>query len=223
MEGPAVTALDCLRRETRFHQCVSDADRIALTGRPPTLTGYVSYLAKMYGYEAPLESALSVAPDLAKHLDVSNRMKAATLGTDLVALGFPPANLLALPVCAFEPLRSLPQALGWLFVSEKNRTGHQLFRTYLSHELPAVLDGSTPGITRTSADDWRQFERVLEGIVTRDSRALDKVIEAAIEAYDCQHYWFCPGILSGTQMQHGQRIAQERLRTRPRSTRRSAD
>lgn len=209
MQSLQSAALTRLRSATRLHQCVADADRLALVGKPPSLPAYLSYLARMYGFDAPLESALNVAPELTARIDLSKRMKANVIGMDLCDQGFPAADLLGLPHCALAPFQTLPEALGWLFVSEVNRSGHQLFRTYLARELPAVLQGASIAVTLTTAAEWRQLGALLDDVAASDACALDGVIEAAIHGFDCAHRWLRPGTPSGTHVRDAQRTAAE--------------
>ena len=216
MRSPDTSALELLRRATRFHRCVADADRLAIVGKPPSLAGYMAYLGRMYGFEAPLESALNVAPGLASRLDLAKRVSATTLGMDLCALGFPASDLLSLPHCGMSIFRSLPEALGWLYVSEANRSGHQMFRTYLARELPAVLRGSTISVPRTTSAEWAQLAALLDEVTASDPCAIDAVVDAAIQGFDCEHLWLRPGTPSGTQMRDALRVAEERLKAAPR-------
>ena len=185
-----MSALERLRRATRFHQCVTDADRLALVGKSPNLAAYVGYLTKMYGFETPLESALSL------------RLDSARLGIELGALGYPMSNVAVLPQCALPALDGEAEALGWQFVSEANRSGHQMFRTYLSRSLPAVLRGSAILIAPVMSADVQQLEAKL------DRMQLEPVIEAATRAFDCLHAWMRPDTPSGS-------TAQKALRARP--------
>jgi heme oxygenase len=209
---PPESPLSELRRATRFHQCVADADRFALVGKPPSLPAYVQYLGKLYGFEAPLESALNIAPGLSSRIDLARRMKSPVIGMELCALGFPASRILELPQCTFSPFQTLAEALGWLFVSEVNRSGHHLFRTYFAHELPAAAESSGAYIARTNSTEWEQLGAVLDEVCAVDPATLDGAIDAAIRGFDYGHMWLRPGTPSGTYMQNAQRIAEERLR-----------
>src|SRR6476660_8666673 len=57
-----VSTLERLAKQTAVHRCVADADRLALTDNPATEEHYTSYLVRTYGFQAPLESALSIVP-----------------------------------------------------------------------------------------------------------------------------------------------------------------
>ena len=88
-----VSTLERLAKQTAVHRCVADADRLALTDNPATEEHYTSYLVRTYGFQAPLESALSIVPGLSAHLDLSRRVWSGVLASDLVALGYPPAQV----------------------------------------------------------------------------------------------------------------------------------
>jgi heme oxygenase len=204
-----IAVLDRMRAETRLHHSVADADRLALAGRPPTVDGYFEYLLKMFGFEAPLETALAVAP--LRGLDLSQRMKASTLADDLRALGFPPERLLNIPYCSFAPFRSTTEALAWLFVSEANRSSHQLFRTYISFQLPELASQSVAP-KRTSREEWHQLGAMLDSAVSSGESAIEELTDCAAAAFDCQHRWFQPDSPSGSVMRAAQRSAEESIR-----------
>jgi heme oxygenase len=185
---------------------VADADRLAMVGRPPTPARYTDYLARVYGFEAPLESALAVAP---LQLDISRRMKASVLGDDLCALGFPADKILSLPCCELSPIRSELRALGWLFVSESNRAGHQVFRTYLSIELPDITRSNAE---RATSDQWRELDEYLGRTIGERVDLFEELLETVEYAYDLQHEWFRPAAPSGTVMRAAYQKAEALLR-----------
>lgn len=187
---------------------MADADRVAVVGTPATLEKYVAYLCKMYGFEESLESALTMSP-LARAIDLTKRTKARFLGTELFALGFPPERLLSLPSYSFSLLRDEVDALAWLFVSECNRSSHELLRRYLAHQLPQLATSTTE---RTTSEQWNEFDAVLEQRCADRGTLFDDVAAAVIKAFDEQHEWFHPEGPSGTAMATAQRSTQDEIR-----------
>ena len=184
--------LEQLHEEMRFHQCVADADRLALAGGDASRDTYIGYLLKTYGFEAPLESAISVAPELASLIDLRSRATTAAILDDLRALGFRAEEMLRVPHCSLGAIRTLHEALGWLYVAEMNRTSHQLLRGYVARRLEHVA----PLTTSPAAARWAQLSTALERV--RDHAA--DVIAAASRAYDTQHFWFSPEAPSATAL-----------------------
>jgi heme oxygenase len=186
-----VRTLERLDKQTAVHRCVADADRLALTDHPATEHRYNSYLVRTYGFQAPLESAFAVMPELSAHVDLSHRVWSGVLASDLVALGYPIEQILDAPVRARAPFRTLTEALGWLYVAEQTRNGHQLLRHYLATKL-ARLSRATC-VARVTKSQWAELAAVLDRVESQD--ALEHAI---VDAFEAQHRWFRPGSPSAT-------------------------
>jgi heme oxygenase len=183
--------LERLDRQTAVHRCIADADRLALTDSPATEDRYTSYLVRTYGFQAPLESAFAIMPALAAHVDLSHRVWSGVLASDLVALGYPIERILDAPVRTRAPFRTLTEALGWLYVAEQTRNGHQLLRHYLATKLSRVSRGSC--VPRVTKCQWADLGNALEQAASRE--ALER---AVVDAFEAQHRWFRPDSPSAT-------------------------
>ncbi|MBV8762334.1 MAG: hypothetical protein JO257_33905 [Deltaproteobacteria bacterium] len=185
-----------------MHRCVADADRLALTDHPATRERYVDYLVRLYGFQAPLESAFSLVSGLPPDVAVREREWTRTLVSDLQALGYSLERVLYTPLHKRRPFRSAAEALGWLYVAEVTRNGHQLLRHFLARKVPDVLLGASPEIGRVSHDQWQALSSALDDVASSDE-AQGELHDAALDAYDAQHRWFRPDAPSGSAIKSG--------------------
>lgn len=209
--------LERVRSQTAIHRRVADADRLALTDGSPTTERYASYLVRMYGLQAPLESALVMTPGLADRIDLTLRSYTGSIMADLLALGLPLERVLELPLRPCAPIRSMSDALGWLYVAEQNRTGHQLLRRDLARKLPRVLDGSSLEWPPVTKQEWSELGDMMEEVCQADPTAANAIVDAAIVAYDTQHRWIRPERPTGSDVCAGLHHARATLATSSRS------
>jgi heme oxygenase len=196
--------LERLDKQTAVHRCVADADRLALTDNPATEQRYTAYLVRTYGFQAPLESAFAITPGLDAHVDLSHRVWSGVLASDLVALGYPIEQILDAPVRTRAPFRTLTEALGWLYVAEQTRNGHQLLRHYLATKLDRLSGISC--VPRVTKCQWAELDNVL------DEAAPSEALEhAVLEAFEAQHRWFRPSSPSATTVVFALRHARSAL------------
>ena len=107
--------------------------RVSLETRLRDAHSYARLLARMYGFYAPLESALGEVRGYdTLGLDFDRRRKAHRLAADLTALGRDPA---ALPLRAAAPPGSLSVALGCMYVLEGATLGGQYVRRAVAARL----------------------------------------------------------------------------------------
>src|SRR5262245_12396130 len=95
---PVSSMLHRLDSETRTHHGDVDTYWLELLAEGVTLDHYKSQLARVYGFEAPLESALAYTPHLVIP-DRRDRARSGLIAQDLLALGVRPSNVTALPQC----------------------------------------------------------------------------------------------------------------------------
>jgi heme oxygenase len=166
-----------LRVATRAQQCAADADALAWISQPITRDRYREFLIRIYGIEAPLESAFAMTSGLDEWV-AGARRKLALLVDDLRALEVPPDRLLELPRCAIAPFRDRFDALAWAYVLEANTTNRQILaRRIGSRALPMAY---------LAAHD-RSARKLVDGVESpQDATA---ILEAAFDAYASQHRW----------------------------------
>src|SRR5262249_18784732 len=129
--------IERLNDETRIHHTEADGDFDLLFRDDAASTHYQYFLMRVYGFEAPLEAALSMTPNLGLMLDLRERQKTSFLAQDLLALGLRPQELAELPLCLAMPqFRAAAEALGWMYVIERSTLAHSVIRRHLLTKLP---------------------------------------------------------------------------------------
>ncbi|MDB4955188.1 MAG: Heme oxygenase-like protein [Myxococcales bacterium] len=150
--------------ETRAHHVRADADRLALLTPSVLRIDYLAYLAKLYAFEAPIETALLRTPGLDGVIPLKSRTASILLATDLLALG------LRLPKLdrverAMTPYASIGQALGALYVIERGRRLHGTIRRHLIAQLPKEMRAAGSYLSAHEARafaNWRELGTVLD-------------------------------------------------------------
>jgi len=178
-----------LALETKAHHAAADADRLALL-EDGTPERYRTFLKSVYAFESRYESALVRAPDLDPRI-IRARSKAHHLRDDLYALGVHEDDLAALMQPAIPVFQSEAEAIGWVYVVERNTLLHGLLRRALWRSMPAVIDragsylgayGNAPG------SHYRDLGADIDGAARRAIPS--QIVEAANAAFACQHLWF---------------------------------
>jgi heme oxygenase len=149
---------------------------------------YRARLARILGFEAAVEGAVAAVLDATV---IRGRMKAHWLRRDLHVLGMTAAELECLP---YWPTRfaSMIQALGWLYVIERQTLLAGLIRRQLEHrfaELHAATSylsayGDTPGAR------FRSLCMTIDEYAAREPRHPTLIVAAASEAFRCQRQWY---------------------------------
>lgn len=165
----------------------------------PTLASYRYFLARLYGFDAPLLASLLVTPGLDLAV-LASRPRASDLANDLLALGITPREAQMLQRRHEVPRFScVAEALGWLYVSERVTLCHPMIRARLRAEMPATLRiaGSYVGRTRTPHVAWTQLGCHLDDAATCEDVA-GQIVDAAHAALASQRRWFdataCDGL-----------------------------
>ncbi|MBA3394341.1 MAG: biliverdin-producing heme oxygenase [Deltaproteobacteria bacterium] len=178
-----------LALETRRHHGVADAQRLVLL-EGATPTSYQDFLGLVLGFESAYERAL-VAADVDPKL-VRQRVKSSRIRHDLIALGASEADLAELPTCVIPVFRTAAEALGWVYVIERNTLLHGLLRRHLATVLPEEMErassylaayGDTPG------EHYRELSTALED-AAREAITPGEIVIAAHAAFEAQRLWF---------------------------------
>ncbi len=184
--------IERLHAETRVNHSDADADFDLLFREQTSHEDYLLYLTRQYGFEAPMESALELTPNLDLMIDLRERQKAQLIAQDLLGLGVKPADLQLIPQCLRVPqFRGAAEALGWMYVIERATLAHSVIRRHLLTRLPkAMRDASSylqayAGMVGTR---WREFGTVLDD-VARHPAIADRIVDAANEAFRTQRRW----------------------------------
>jgi len=133
--------LNRLNVETRVYHGEADADVDDYLFRAGvSAADYRTFLMRAYGFVAPIEAALAIAPGLDEVIDVCTRAKAALLVHDLLALGMTLDEVQTLPQCQTVPVfRGPAAALGWMYVIERPLLSAAVIRGHLSSFLPTEM------------------------------------------------------------------------------------
>ena len=188
---PESWMLSRVNRETRVHHQLADNDRLALLSAGADRVKYVGMLSRIFGFEAPVEAAVTMAPGLDQLLDVRDRSSLRLLRADLQALGVFDAS--QLPRCtSVAPLRDAADALGWMYVVERNTLMHGMIERHLRGRMPEVLKtaGSyLAGQQRSNGQRLRDLGTAMDRMA-KDPACAARIVSAAKTAFRIQHGWY---------------------------------
>ena len=132
--------LNRLDLETRDRHADVDGYWLDLMASGVTRDQYKSVLMRIYGFEAPLESALVYTPHLVV-ADRRERTRSGLIVQDLLALGITPGKITALPQCAgIVPFEDPEEALGWKYVIERPTQLHSAIKRNVLSRVPEVAN-----------------------------------------------------------------------------------
>jgi heme oxygenase len=180
-----------LDQDTRPRHAVADADRLALVTSTVTSEEYRRFLERVYGFETAVETAIQMTPGLGEFVDLRARVQLRLLKSDLTVLGV--TNLARLPRCkSVAPFHTHHDALGWIYVLDRNQLLHGVLRRHLEKQLPAQLaiaGAYLTGNDRVAASRRRELGDTL-AVVAKTAADADRVIVAAHAGFRCQRHWF---------------------------------
>lgn len=174
-----------LDKATRRWHADADAPWLDLLHASLRRQDYIDHLVRMYGFEAPLESACAYTPQLGRVLDYRQLRRAGSLAQDLLALGMTPAELASLPQCfSITPFRDVPEALGWRYVVERSTLHHRLVHRVVLDRVPEASHACAylRMFEGADAEHWRAFTNTLELFAARTEVAT-QIVEAADAAF----------------------------------------
>ncbi len=184
--------IERLHSATRMMHVDADADFDLLFREDTRHADYLLFLTRQYGFEAPLEAAFAMTPNLALMIDLYERQKAPLLAQDLLALDVSPFELSSLPLCLRVPqFRGAAEALGWMYVIERATLAHNVIRRHLVTRLPKAMREASyylqayNGMVGTR---WREFGNVLDDVARHPALA-ERIADAALEAFRVLHRW----------------------------------
>jgi len=180
-----------LDQQTRPRHAIADADRLAPITGGVTADGYRQFLERVYGFEAAVESSIQLTPALGEIVDLRSRRQLRLLKSDLSALGV--TNCARLPRCRSVTLfRTHHEALGWMYVLDRNLRLHGVLRRHLEKQIPAQLATAgayLSGNERATGSRLRELGDALDS-VARSPEDADRIVVAAHAAFRCQSHWF---------------------------------
>jgi heme oxygenase len=179
-----------LQRETQPLLDCACGDRMCVVGQPTNAASYLAYLERIYGFEWPVESAFLRAPALGDVIDLRWRTQIRLLRADLAALGVLDPSLV--PACAPIAFTDRAEALGWMYVIERNALLHGQVRRDLERRIAREIIAAGSYLTGG--------ERAVGARLAELGAALDRfayttdianqIVAAARVALRRQHQWF---------------------------------
>lgn len=175
---------------TRDSHAELDAYWLDLMAQGVTAVRYQEQLIRVYGFEAPLESALAYTPSFVV-ADRRDLTRSGLIVQDLMALGMKASAASRLPQCLdIAPFRDPNEALGWWYVCERQSQLYSGIKRHLVSRVPQLAQAcmflsSYDGI---AAARWQQLGAVLD---TQAWKYGDEpFITAAKAAFACARRWF---------------------------------
>ena len=183
--------LNTLDMETRDHHPDVDRYWLDLMASAVTRDQYRAHLVRVYGFEAPVESALSYTPHLVI-ADRRERTRSGLIAQDLLALGTTPHRIAALPQCSdISPFGEPAEALGWKYVIERPTQLHSAIKRNVLSRVPDIANACSylSAHDGVAAARWQQFGLLLDEVARRPG-AKQRLITAAHEAFIAMTGWF---------------------------------
>ena len=184
--------IERLTSETRIHHADADTDLDGLFRSDVTSTHYLMFLMRAYGFEAPLEAALSMTPRLEQLIDLRTRARAGFLAQDMMALSLRPADVTELPLCITIPqFRSVAEAMGWLYVAERTTLAHNVIRRHLMTRLPLEMEIASAYLSSYDGvvgKRWQELGAAFDEVAQQPAIA-DRIIQAAGDAFRARRSW----------------------------------
>jgi heme oxygenase len=188
---PPSTMLNRLDMETREQHGEVDGYWLDLMASGVTREQYKALLTRIYGFEAPVESALAYTPHLVI-ADRRERTRSALIVQDLLALGITPGKITALPQCnSIAPFGDPAEALGWKYVIERPTQLHSAIKRNVIARLPDVANACAylSACDGIAAVRWQQFGLLLDEVAKRPN-AIEGMLSAAKQAFVAMTDWF---------------------------------
>lgn len=175
-------ALHRLKDETADLHAAAER-HVRILDRDATEATYARYLAKMFGFHAPLEMAFAQHAGLeAAGFAAMQRRKRAWIVADLEALGVDAAP----PVCPAVPeLGDVTRASGVAYVIEGSMLGGKFILAKMGPSLSSVLGRASRFLEGYRADTgsrWKQFGSLVERVLFDDA-AVDRAIAGARDTF----------------------------------------
>ena len=158
----------------------------------PTTAGYRRFLCMLYGFQAPLENALVLTPQMDTHACfLESRWKAARIASDLMSLGLTrhEHSLLARrqSVPAFA---NAGHAFGFMYATERLMLPIEAMRIRLEVEMPVVTTiahNFLYSYAGSAEPRWRQYGTHLDRLAKQFDA--DQIVASARAGIDSLAAW----------------------------------
>jgi len=154
----------------------------------PTRSAYRYMLARIYGFEAPVGTALLLAPNLDANFG-RPRIRSGRLAADLIALTIAPAEQALLSRRHPVPvIRSAGEALGWLYVLERLAQRVAPLTRHLYDRLPAEILAAGSYLQSASEISLFGLGDALD-LLARTNAMADRIAAGANAGFRSMHTW----------------------------------
>ena len=184
-----------LALETAPHHQAADDDRLSVMDSK-SLDDYRTWLAAVYGFELRVEQAMARVVELDTSM-LRERLKMGRLREDLSALGLSPTQINHLPTASSFPFTSAPQALGWMFVLERQSLMAGIIYRHLTHTLGDGVRAASRYLTaygEQPAAKFRELGDILSKCALRYTTGT--IIASAHDAFRAQRQWYLTSMMT---------------------------
>ncbi|MDQ3368204.1 MAG: hypothetical protein M3680_22500 [Myxococcota bacterium] len=177
-----------MKRETKHLHAAAGTDRLQL-GLVDSPERYARFLGQIWGFEAPVEAAFARTPGLAELVELRARTAIRMLRADLMALGVTSPS--SLPSTHAVPGLQPGEALGWMFVIERNAAVHAEVCARLTDRLSRSLLLAGSYLSSSAAIEARclALGTALDR-VARTPEVVRQICDAATLAFARQRQWY---------------------------------
>jgi heme oxygenase len=178
---------------TRKHHDAADAPWLGLMVPSVDQRQYMDHLIRIFGFEAPLESALRYTPGLNALIDLRARTRTGLLAQDLMRLGMSASQIAKLPQ-RFIAFSDACDALGWMYVVERSALRHGGVLRYLVEHIPEVNRASSylAAYDAATGNRWSELGTALD-VVGESTATIFQVALAANQGFQAMREWFRDG------------------------------
>ena len=197
---------------TRKHHDAADAPWLDLMVPSVDQQDYVDHLVKIYGFEAPLDSALRYTPGLNALIDLRARTRTGLLAQDLMRLGMSASQIARLPQ-RFIAFSDAIDALGWMFVVERSALRHGGVLRYLVEHIPEINRASSylAAYDAATGNRWSELGAALDSVGSAPS-VVHQLVRAANQGFQALRDWFSDGDSGVHELIHLDTDAHEKRR-----------
>ncbi len=187
----ATQAVDRLDEQTRHLHADMEREAAALLSAT-TAEEYQRYLARTYGFIAPLERCLLDTAGLDPYLDDRRLRKHLLIEHDLQALGLRALELQSIPQCMWIPWFDNPfSALGWAYIIERMTLDHPNLFRHIATTLPgeaAFAASFLKAYAGTTHEMWQSFASGIE-LASAEPGNYELVLDGARAGYRYFKRW----------------------------------
>ena len=180
-----------LNEVTEPHHERADAPWLALLAPDVRREAYIRQLVATYGFEAPIESALSYTKGLCAVVKLRERARSGLIAQDLLVLGLTPTEVTELRQCfSIASFEDIGEALGWLYVVERAALHHEKVRRNISQRIPSARKATSflAAAGSIAGRRWQALGMVIDKYATTTLIA-DRIVTAADNAFRRLHLW----------------------------------